>query len=65
MLSRFYTTLVELAFELILEEIGGQSCLHTLHGNILGLKYNRVELDQFGLQYQVHIWEWHFSKWLY
>lgn len=55
MLSRFYTTLVELAFELILEEIGGQSCLHTLHGNILGLKYNRVELDQFGLQYQVHI----------
>lgn len=55
MLSRFSNTLPELAFELILEEIGGQPWLHTLHGNIIDLKYNWVDLDQFGLQYQVHI----------
>lgn len=40
MLSIFHTILVELAFELILEEIDGQYWPHTLHGNIIGLKKN-------------------------
>lgn len=40
MLSIFHTILVELAFEIILEEINGQYGPHSLHGNIIDLKTN-------------------------
>lgn len=44
MLSRFHTILVDLAFELILEEIYGQYWPHPLHGNIIALGNNWVAL---------------------
>lgn len=43
MLSSLHTILVDLAFELFLDEIKGQYWLHTLHGNIIGLKNNWVD----------------------
>ena len=63
--SRFHTILVELAFEIILGEINGQVWPCTLHGNTVGLKNNRVDLDKFCIQNQVQIEKWCFPKWLY
>lgn len=62
MSSRLHNTLVESAFEIILEEINGQYWPCTLHGNIVGLRNNWVDFDKFCMQNQVQIWKWYFSK---
>lgn len=65
MLFSFHTILVELAFELTLEEINGQYWPYTLQSNIIGWKNNWVDLGPFSLQKQVRMQEGYFSKWLY